>query len=271
VIAGIELDSAATPQAGAPDPGDTVAVIPPPTIPIQAVDPDARIDALLKGLKCARVESAYALRGGDVELSGHVKTDADRADLLARIEAIPGVKAISAGNLYIVGEPYCDVLNLLARADRSREQRSDIKEIGNPAQAGVMRLTRGEAVRLHLKAPDFPAFLYVDYFSSDGKVFHLVPNQDDPDVPFSPGERFGLGNPGDPGPQVRVAPPFGLDMVVALGSSERLFDEGRPPAEDARTYLTELAAAIDRVKHDHPDLKLEYAYHLIFTSEAASQ
>jgi hypothetical protein len=239
---------------------------------IEPVDPDGRIDSSLKGLKCARVESKYALRGGNVELSGHVKTDADRADLLPQISAIPGVKTISAASLYIVGEPYCDVLTLLARADRSREQRGDIKEIGNPAQAGVMRLTRGEPVKLNLKAPDFPAFLYVDYFSTDGKVFHLVPNRDYGDEPFAPGERFGLGNPGDPGPQVRVAPPFGLDMVVALGSSERLFDDKRPRAEEAHyTYLAALAAAIDRVKQDHPGLKLEYAYHLIFTLESASQ
>lgn len=270
VITGTEPGSAAAPAVRPLDADNTVAVIPPPTGP-EPVDPDARIDALLKGLKCARVESAYALRGGNVELSGHVKTDADRGDLLAQIAQIPGVKTITDANLYIVGEPYCDVLTLLARADRSREQRGDIKEIGNPAQAGVMRLTRGEPVKLQLKAPDFAAFLYVDYFSSDGKVFHLVPNRDYGDGPFTPGERFGLGNPGDPGPQVRVAPPFGLDMIVALGSSERLFTEPRPPAEDAHAYLAALAATIDRVKQDNPQLKLEYAYHLIFTSEAASQ
>ena len=68
-----------------------------------------------------------------------------------------------------------------------------------------------------------------------------------------------------------MAPPFGLDMVVALGSSESLFDDKRPPAEDAHTYLAALAAAIDRVKQDHPGLKLEYAYHLIFTLDSASQ
>ena len=97
-------------------------------------------------------------------------------------------------------------------------------------------LTRGEPVKLHLKAPDFPAFLYVDYFSSDGKVFHLVPNRDYGDEPFTPGEPFGLGNPGDPGPQLRVAPPFGLDMAVVLASSERLFDE-TPPARTRTPIL----------------------------------
>ena len=90
-IVGIESGTAATPQVGAPD-GEAVAVIPPPSTALEPVDPDGRIDALLKGLKCARVESEYALRGGNVELSGHVKTDADLADLLAQIEAIPGVE-----------------------------------------------------------------------------------------------------------------------------------------------------------------------------------
>ena len=193
--------------------------------------------------------------------------------LLERIAAIPGVEKVGASRLSVVGEPYCNVLALLTRADlvRSKEQRQDLTSIGNTAQSGILRLTKGEPIKLNLKAPDFNSFIYVDYFSSDGTVHHLVPGRNYGRDAFPAGKRFGIGHPGDLGPPIRVAPPFGLDMMVALGSSERLFDDLRPPDEDASTYLKDVAAAIDSVRKVHPDAALEYAYYLIFTSDTPSQ
>ena len=73
------------------------------------------------------------------------------------------------------------------------------------------------------------------------------------------------------GRRLTVAPPFGLDMVVALGSSKPLFDKERPAAETSAGYIAALDSVIDRAKAADPDLRLEYAYHLIFTSASPTQ
>ena len=49
--------------------------------------------------------------------------------------------------------------------------------------------------------------------------------------------------------QYRLSPPFGLDMILVIGSSEPLFDELRPTFEDAADYLADLKR--DNVNGDH--------------------
>ena len=76
-----------------------------------------------------------------------------------------------------------------------------------------------------------PARLRVDYISHDGNVQHLYPQLADPkdgivaDPPrlFGPGETVNLGHPA-----WSVSEPYGTDMVIAVASSELLFDRARP-------------------------------------------
>jgi hypothetical protein len=198
-----------------------------------------------------------------------LKSDADATDLVARLKAIPGVAGIGASDLLVAGDPYCSVLALLARPEmRSMSAAAqDATLIGRPAQARVLKLSKGMPIELHWNTPDFPAFVYVDYYSSDGKVFHLLPSRDFGREMFPPGKPVGIGRPGDPGPQLRVAPPFGLDVVVVLESSVRLFDEDRPAGgERANAYLSALQEAIDR-----SSANLAYEYQLVFTSGVGGQ
>jgi serine/threonine-protein kinase len=118
---------------------------------------------------------------------------------------------------------------------------------------GKARLHDGEAVRVQLAMPDFASRLRVDYIVHDGSVQHLYPQLADPrnriaaDPPraFAPGEPVALSNPA-----WTISEPYGTDMIIAVASSEPLFDRPRPSnAEAAAVYLRELQEAIDNARH----------------------
>jgi eukaryotic-like serine/threonine-protein kinase len=97
--------------------------------------------------------------------------------------------------------------------------------------------------------PDFSSRLRVDYVAHDGAVQHLYPQladmkdgiAADPPRLYAPAEAVSLGHP-----SWAISEPYGTDMIIAVASSEPLFDRPRPRnAETADLYLRELQAAID--------------------------
>jgi hypothetical protein len=237
------------------------------------VDPDSEIEAVVRSYGCARVSALYEINGGSVTLSGHLRSPADRDELLERLVQVPGVSRVEASDVHIIGDPYCRVLAFLGRPEfvRSDEQHADISAIGDPVQASVDRFDAGTPLELQMIAPDFPSYIYVDYFAVDGNVYHLLPTADLEEARFAPDEQFGLGGRYERGLKVTIAPPFGLDLILAIGSSEPLFEEVRPTVEDAANYLAALGTAIDETQAENPGLRLEYAYHLIYTGPAPGQ
>jgi hypothetical protein len=117
---------------------------------------------------------------------------------------------------------------------------------------GKTRLHDGEPVRVRLAMPDFAARLRVDYVAHDGSVQHLYPQladtknaiTADPPRIFAPGEAVSLGHP-----SWLISEPYGTDMIIAVASSEPLFDRPRPAnAETADVYLRDLQTAIDSLR-----------------------
>ncbi len=117
---------------------------------------------------------------------------------------------------------------------------------------GQSRLHDGDAVRLQLVMPDYPARLRVDYVAHDGSVQHLYPQLADPKVgitadqpkTYAAGEPVSLGHP-----SWTIGEPYGTDMIIAVASSEPLFDRPRPGnAETVNVYLRDLQTAIDRAR-----------------------
>jgi eukaryotic-like serine/threonine-protein kinase len=117
---------------------------------------------------------------------------------------------------------------------------------------GKTHLHDGDPVRVQLVMPDFPARLRVDYIAHDGSVQHLYPQLADPKIGISadpprvytPGEPINLGHP-----SWTISEPYGTDMIMAIASSESLFDRPRPGnAETLSVYLRDLQAAIDRAR-----------------------
>jgi hypothetical protein len=96
---------------------------------------------------------------------------------------------------------------------------------------------------------DFPAWLRVDDFDSNGNVTHMYPQVKangffaDPSKELHVGKALVLGRA--PHNQFGVGAPFGTDLIVAVASSEKLLPANRPNVEKASVYLAELQSAID--------------------------
>lgn len=99
-------------------------------------------------------------------------------------------------------------------------------------------LADGDPIILDVVMPDFPAWLTVDYFSSDGSVAHLAPG------PFTANRLEVAGTAVELRPGA-AGQPYGRDMIVAIASSQPLFKATRPETEQASAYLSALAAALD--------------------------
>ncbi len=117
---------------------------------------------------------------------------------------------------------------------------------------GKTRLHDGEPVRVRLTMPDFAGRLRVDYVAHDGSVQHLYPQIADPkndittDAPrtWAANQTINLANPA-----WTISAPYGTDMIIAVASSQPLFDRSRPQnGETAATYLSDLQAAIDTAR-----------------------
>jgi hypothetical protein len=107
----------------------------------------------------------------------------------------------------------------------------------------------------------------VDYFSSSGEVYHLLAGNDPRGNRFAPDEAFTVGGARGRGLQATIAPPYGLDLVVAIASSEPLFAKPRPVAERAPSYLDALAGILTENTKRGRSFRVEYAYFVINTTE----
>ena len=233
------------------------------------IDPISHIEAIASQLECGKVDTHYDASDGKVILTGYVRSAADRGVTLARLSEIIGPGAVEASDLRVIAEPFCRLMLLLDRPEfsRSEEQVADILEIGNSAPAGVRHMFAGRSLEFEFRAPGFPNHMYIDYFLNNGRVYHLLPVEQTTGNQFLPGVRFTIGGDGADR-KILVAPPFGVDVVLSLGSSADLFDEARPRVEPASRYLLALQSALDRAKRADDALRLEYFYHLIDTGSA---
>ena len=242
-----------------PVPAIQVPIPQPPPPPV--VHPDdqqlamADLGALRRQIAQWASTRSCALLGGDVGdtgsvtlngLAGHGSVDELRQGLMSFVP--PGRIDMRVVG---VGQVFCPALTALhpivpafgaPRAPR----------LGLQMAGGKTRLHDGDPVRLQLVMPDFPGRLRVDYLAHDGSVQHLYPQladqkaaiAADPPRTFGPGEPLNLGNP-----SWLIGEPYGTDMIIAVASSEPLFDRARPGnAEPTEVYLRDLQAAIDTLR-----------------------
>ena len=104
-------------------------------------------------------------------------------------------------------------------------------------------------VRVRLIMPDFTGSAAVDYIAHDGAVQHLYPQLADPanGIAADPLRTYRTGRTDHLGhPSWLIGEPYGTDMIIAVASSQPLFDRPRPGnAETADVYLRDLQAAIE--------------------------
>ena len=129
---------------------------------------------------------------------------------MEQISAIAGIRRVEASTLKVLGKPYCEILDLLNRPElaKSDELRHDVGRLGDVDVPDIQRLPVGAPLNLSFHAPDFAIYVYIVYLSSDGKVGHLLP-AGFPARKLEPREQFAIGNQGEGGSSIKIAPPFG--------------------------------------------------------------
>ena len=151
--------------------------------------------------------------------------------------------------------PYCSVLNLVRPYARPFGSSTGGIEAG--LKDGRIDLRADDPIEISATLAGFPAYLQVDYFSSDGSVAHLRTSaQGSPTVPARSSQSFVAG---------AAAPPFGTDLIVAIASSTPLFAKGKALPETADAYLRDLRAALDTAKQHRSELAAGVA--VVHTSE----
>jgi len=221
------------------------------------------IDAALRDVQCGFVNARFTDPNGPLFLTGHVPDDTEKRILTATLSEAPGVTSIDSSSLQTLSSPRCDMIEMLGASGltRSAEQLADPVALGRYAQLGQLHFRAGERLRLDLTAPSFAAYYYVDFFDSDGNVIHLLPSPIAPDNSLAPNEAVVIGGTD----RYTISPPFGVDLVVAIGTNTPLFPDQRPELENAVLYRQALDNAL-RTHGSSPDFKGEFSYVFIETS-----
>jgi hypothetical protein len=119
-----------------------------------------------------------------------------------------------------------------------------------------------EHLVIELAPQDEARHVYLDYFTHEGEVLHLLPGSDHPDNLVPAGAALIVGDP-QQGQQVwQIGPPFGQDLLVALMTGRPLYQGQRPDVEGAETYLAFLR---DRMARVAPEDTVRVAYRMVET------
>jgi serine/threonine-protein kinase len=225
----------ATPKPMAPIP------VPPPPMP-QATPEQIRdsLAVALRNAGCSLTQTTDT--GGRILVSGVVGQESEAAVRSIAQDALPpGASADS----YAVqldnfpGRTYCDMLDLTRGAAQ--------QPLALGLRNGVTVLRKDELLKPQITMPDYPAWLIVDYFQSDGGITHLYPWSTDRPKLQPAGTQIVLGDSNKVA-QFPVGSPFGTDMVVAIASSTPLFASRRPENDTAQAYLAALGRALQEAQ-----------------------
>ncbi|MDK3074826.1 DUF4384 domain-containing protein [Sedimentitalea sp. JM2-8] len=228
------------------------------------------VGALLSQVPCSRLQVSFDPDSATLQVNGHVP-DADlRGPVLAALQTQMGTDIALSDSIRILPRPQCGALAGISNVGlaQSTDQNTNPLVIGADAQARVLTFVKDDRLFFDLTAPDYDAYVYVDYFDAGGNVLHLVPNEQS-SISLVPAEtpfRVGARDENDTGLQIFVGPPYGQEIVVAFAASSLLYDETRPLVEPAADYLAWLKDRVARARRSDPGFKGEWVYFLVVTT-----
>lgn len=227
------------------------------------------IAGILASVPCARLQTTFLPDTGQLELRGHIPEDGLRGPVLAALQDQVGDAIALSDQLLILPRPQCGALAGIAGVGlpQSTEQLTDPAVIGEDGFARTYTYIDGERLRLDLTAPDYDAYIYMDYFVADGSVIHLQPNDIVP-LTFAPAksaQSVGRKREDQPYLELIVSAPFGQEIAAAFASNVPLYEGTRPIQEPAEAYLAFLKERVTQARARHADFKGEWVYFFIST------
>ncbi|KMK65239.1 DUF4384 domain-containing protein [Puniceibacterium sp. IMCC21224] len=228
-----------------------------------------RMSRAMAAPDCARVHTVFDAATGTLELRGHVPDAGARAPLLANLRAQIGGALALRDSLQILPRPQCGLLDAIAALGlpQSEEQLTDSDLVGENAQVREYAFAEGDRLVIDLIAPEYPAYVYVDYFDASGQVLHLMPNDRTPLRLMAPDQVFAVGRGDDL--DLRIAAPFGQDIAVAFAANRPLYDDLPPLVELAEPYLVRMRDRVADVRAADPEFRGEWVYLFVATSAVA--
>lgn len=229
------------------------------------------VAGLLSGVPCGRLQVAFDPESATLQVNGHVPEADMRAPVLAALRDQMGGDIAVSDNILVLPRPQCGALTGIAGVGlpQSTDQITNPLLIGAGTQARVFSYVAGDPLSFDLTAPDYPAWIYVDYFDADGKVLHLVPN-DHVQLHRAQAQstlQIGAKTAGEAGLRLLIGPPYGQEIAVAFAASEPLYDGLRPLTEPAAPYLDWLKGRVAEARARSPGFKGEWVYFFVRTSE----
>jgi type IV/VI secretion system ImpK/VasF family protein len=228
-----------------------------PSAPLQ-VDAQA-IQQRLAQQPCARV--SVGVQAGVVELGGRLASASQGADIRKIVESVKGVTQIKE-KFDIIPRPFCAVLDLLEPIKKQAEDRG-IDLVTSLNKAGNLPdYYDKESLLIRGKTPtQFDSYVYVDYYSADGMVGHLLPNLKETTNRLGANGSLAVGHPDGPQPLLISAQPPGLELITVIASKTPLFS-GLRNNEPAESYLKELSQALSK---ENVKLDVTATFHFIRT------
>ena len=174
-------------------------------------------------------------------------------------------------SMLILPRPQCGALGGIGAMGlpQSTDQLTNPLLVGTDAQERTYNYTQGDQMILDLAAPDYDAYIYVDFFDANGNVIHLVPNETVPLAlrPAKSAMRIGAGEDGTPYLNITIGPPYGQEIAAAFAASAPLYDGVRPLSEPAEPYLAWMAGQVAAARAADPDFKGEWVYFFVSTAD----
>ena len=229
------------------------------------------IAGLLSQVPCSRLQVQFQPDTNTLLLTGHVPDEGLKSPVLESLQAQMGADIRVADNMLILPRPQCDALGGIATVGlaQSTDQITNPLLVGDNTHAREFRYTEGQQLILDLTAPDYDAYVYVDYFDAKGQVIHLSPNESVPLILSKAKSALQVGakTMDDPGLFITIGPPYGQEIAVAFAASVPIHDGLRPIIEPADTYLTWMRDRIAQTRAEYPDFKGEWVYFFVITAK----
>lgn len=229
------------------------------------------VSALLAQVPCSRLQVAFDPDTATLRINGHIPENDLRAPVLAALQAQMGEDILVSDNILILPRPQCGSLAGIGDVGlpQSNDQSTNPLLIGADTHARVLDFVKDDRLWFEITAPDYDAYVYVDFFDAGGNVLHLAPNDQ---VPLALATRdsalrVGTQTDADTGLKILIGPPYGQEIAVAFAASEPLYDGLRPLIEPAAPYLEFLKSRVAARRAEHPDFKGEWVYFFVTTAE----
>jgi type IV/VI secretion system ImpK/VasF family protein len=203
----------------------------------------APVQEQLASFPCSDLQVGADEDKGTVKVDGYVSRADDIAAVKQRVDGVEGVKS-STVNVQLRIWPHCEVVKILAQY-KARNADNGYGLAITPSTGHSDRFIENENVIVKLQQANYDGYIYVDYYTVNGAVAHMYPNDGEPDSGrlIQSAERFEVG--ATPSKTWTVSAPFGQELITVIASPTPLYPEALPEIQTAEEYLPRLRQMLD--------------------------